>query len=169
MAHEQPNFDLDLDLSMNTSEDENESHQISLDRPNFDLGIDDWLEFSDEEEEDMHVHSIPNFDLGIENWFDLSSDDEMEISTDDDSEHENRLCMQEGFGDSLYTLENTRHRHITKFNVTGSEYRLSVPAIDRQYTYNEAAQLLHRILRGNRKCISMNIFYFVYFTPHDPS
>ena len=131
MAHDQPNFDLGFDLSMDTSDDQ----------PNFDLGMDAWFDsYDDTDEIQISADKCKaNFDLGVDHWFDLSSDEE----SDDDLD-----INQEGFGYPLYTLENTRERHIAKFNVTGSEYRLSIPAIDKQYTYNEAVQLLHRILRG---------------------
>jgi hypothetical protein len=131
MAYDQPNFDLGFDLSMDTSDDQ----------PNFDLGIDAWLN-SDDDTDEMKTNAAEykaNFDLGVDHWFDLSSDEQ----SDDDYD-----INHEGFGYPLYTLENTRERHIAKFNVTGSEYRLSIPALDKQYTYNEAVQLLHRILRG---------------------
>ena len=172
MAQDIPNFNLNFDLSMDTSDDEVQTE--CCDQPNFDLGINEWLEFSNDEDDnnddenvrqanfdlgmdewlhfssdeemevDMnHKHDQPNFDLGIDEWLDFTSDEES------DSDNENGECIQEGFGDLLYILENTTERYIAKFNVTGSEYRLQVPAIDRQYTYNEAVQLLHRILRGN--------------------
>lgn len=133
------------------------------DVPNFDLGLDSDFNMDVDDDVpglfDKHSGTItrydaPNFDLGLDSDFDMDV-------LHSDSDFDNDSMEQEGY--AVYTLTQTTQRRIPKFNVYGWEYRLSVPALDRNLTYLQVVQMLHGLfeqilqdmLRGVEPHVSM--------------
>ena len=79
--------------------------------------------------------------------------------SDNENEHsDNEDQYGGGEEERPYTLENTKQRHIAKFNVHGTEYRLRIPRLQADVGYAEAVEILHDTLHGkscSSQCLSL--------------
>lgn len=128
-----------------------ESESDLGDTPNFSLGS--FSDLSDETDE------RPNFTLGSFSD-DMSVDQSINEATFSIGSLDVSMASDDGnqYGGSRYQIELIRQRNIAKFNVQGYDYRVRVDPIDRDTTYNNAVQILHRMISG--KYISNCYHYY---------